>query len=82
MTEQALGPIVMSYVFDFFLNNNVMIIGACVFGTFLLEFKEEYFPRKARGYELAGPIMELNLRRKYLCKTSKYLKNLNLRTRY
>lgn len=66
MTEQALGPIIIGYVFDFILNYNVLIIGACIFGTFLLEFKQEYFPSKPRGYELAGPLMELNLQRKYV----------------
>lgn len=77
----TLGQQVTSVMFSFFLEYNVLIIAACYFGFLLLQFKEEYFPRKVRAYELAPALLELNLRRKYLCKTSKYLPNLKLPTR-
>lgn len=76
-----LGIKVMNQVLDMFLEYNVLIIGTCVLIYFLLEFKQTYFPSEPRVYELSDALMELNLRRKYVWKTSKYLENLNLRTR-
>ncbi len=75
-----MGKELISQLVVFFLEYNVMIIAALLIGFFLLQFIEEYFPRKPRAYDLGPALFELNLRRKYLCKTSKYLENLNLPT--
>lgn len=75
-----MGKELISQLFVFFVNNHIVILGALLLGYFLLQLKEEYFPRKPRAYELAPLLFELTLRRKYLCKTSKYLQNLNLPT--
>lgn len=71
-----------AYIFSIFLDYNVIIIAGCFFGLLVLQFKEEYFPSKPRVYELAPALLELNLQRKYICKTSKYLPNSKIRTRY
>lgn len=75
-----MGKELISQLFVFFVNNHIIILGGLLLVYFLVQLKEEYFPSKPRAYELAPLLLELNLRRKYLCKTSKYLENLKLPT--
>ena len=66
-TTEPLYFIFQGQVVEFFLHYNVAIIGACVFAFFLLQFKDEYFPSKARVYDLSSAL----IRRATLCRIYK-----------
>lgn len=70
----------INYLYYLFLDYNVQFIAICVLLFFILRFKFEYFPSKARSYEITNAVFELNVRRKYSWNTSKYLMNLKIRT--
>ena len=67
---------------DFILNNSITLLFGLVVLVHVLQWLNEYFPIKPRYSEdIMERYLEYQLYRRYQCRTSKYLKNLNLRTR-